>query len=191
MECRSLLSLLLLALPSSAVASAPPSLSSAVVIARLARVRAAALCDVLLASVVCMPSLSLAFAVAHIARSLACRRSAWRTARCSRWCRRLAFALIGCRCCSHRSRACCHSACCPSLSLQSTAQYAVTGCRVGLSLPSFSSTVAVAQLTRLLTAALCGAPLAALAAVVGYAIVGCCVGLAVALISVCRCSPRS
>ena len=122
--------------------------------------------------------------------SLACRRSAWRTARCSRWCRRLAFALIGCRCCSHRSRACCYSACCPSLSLQSTAQYAVTGCRVGLSLPSLSSTVAVAQLTRLLTAALYGAPLAALNAV-GYAAVGGCVSLAVAVISCNCCSPCS
>ena len=111
---RSLLSLLSLALPSSVVASTSPWLSSADVVARLARVRAAALRDAPLAALAAVVSYAVigcrvGLAVILIScrrcspRSRACRRSAWRTASCSRCCRRLAVALIGCCRCSTRS----------------------------------------------------------------------------------------
>ena len=77
---RSLLSLLSSALPSSAVASTSPWLSSADVVARLARVRAAALRDAPLAALAAVVS----YAV------IGCRVG-------------LAVILISCRCCSPRS----------------------------------------------------------------------------------------
>ena len=68
--------------------------------------------------------------------------------------------------------------------------YAVTGCRVGLSLPSLSLAAAVVRLARLCAAAQHGKLLAALAAIIRYDVVGCRFVLAVALIGCRRCSLR-
>ena len=103
--CRSLLSLLSSAMRPSAVASASLSLSSAVTVARLARVRAAALRGVPLAAFAAVVSCRIGLAIALVGccrrshRSRACLSSAWRTDRFFRGCSLLAFALIGCRCC--------------------------------------------------------------------------------------------
>ena len=113
---RSLLSLLSLALPSSVVASTSPWLSSADVVARLARVRAAAPRGVLLAAlaaVVGMPSLS--HRMSLLLKSLACVPPhcmvplaalaavvGYAVVGC---CVGLAIALIRCLRCSPRSRA--------------------------------------------------------------------------------------
>ena len=100
---RSLLSLLSSAMPFSAVASASPSLSSAVAFAYLNCVCAAVLCCVARCCRWCRRH---AVALIGLCRyshcSCACRRSAWRATHCSPWCRRLAVALISCcRCSTH------------------------------------------------------------------------------------------
>ena len=162
--------------------------------------------------------------------SRACRRSTWRTARCSRCsrcCRRHAVSLSSAVAIAHiafvraaallgvllaaRSSCCCRWLCrrrlsrhprCLShrlsslLALLACVPWLYVACRSLISLLTFACRHShwlfdVAQLTRVRTAALCGAPLTALAAVVDYTVVGFRVGLAVALISCRRCSPRS
>ena len=108
---------------------------------------------------------------------------------CPQQCRRgqcshvsLVDAVIGCRRCMPRSRACRRRSTRRGVPLAALAAV--------VSMPSLSSAVDVTQPTRVRTAAWCGLPLTALAAVVGYTVVGCRVGLAIALISCCRCSHR-
>ena len=97
LACRSLLSLLSSAMPFSAVASASPSLSSAVAFAYLNFVCAAVLCCVARCCRWCRRH---AVALIGLCRyshcSCACHRSAWRATRCFPWCRQLAVALISC-----------------------------------------------------------------------------------------------
>ena len=108
---------------------------------------------------------------------------------CPQQCRRgqcnhvsLVDAVIGCRRCMPRSRACRRRSTRRGVPLAALAAV--------VSMMSLSSAVDVTQPTRVRTAAQCGLPLTALAAVVGYTVVGCRVGLAIALISCCRCSHR-
>ena len=108
---------------------------------------------------------------------------------CPQQCRRgqcshvsLVDAVIGCRRCMPRSRACRRRSTRRGVPLAALAAV--------VSMMSLSSAVDVTQPTRVRTAAWCGLLLTALAAVVGYTVVGCRVGLAIALISCCRCSHR-
>lgn len=108
---------------------------------------------------------------------------------CPQQCRRgqcshvsLVDAVIGCRRCMPRSRACRRRSTRRGVPLAALAAV--------VSMPSLSSAVDVTQPTRVRTAAWCGLLLTALAAVVGYTVVGCRVGLAIALISCRRCSHR-
>ena len=181
MARRSLLSMLLAMRP-SAVASASLSLSSAVAVARSTRLRAAALHVPLavLAANVCMPSLTLAVDVAHIAFMCAAALCGvplaalasvigYAVVRCRVG---LVVALISCRCRSPRSV---RAAALRGVRLSTFAAIVVV--------LSLSSAVAFAHIARVRTAAQCSAPLAAFTAAVSYAVLGCRVGLAVALIN--------
>ena len=173
-------------MPFSAVASASPSLSSAVAFAYLNCVCAAVLCCVARCCRWCRRH---AVALIGLCRyshcSCACHRSAWRATRCFPWCRRLAVALISCcrssthslavRCSAQRAAYCSRCRCrlCrPCLSRRPRR------CFHRLS-PLLNSTHSLAFSRSSWFAA------RSLAAVVGYAIVSCRIVLAIALIG-CR-----
>ena len=133
-----------------------------------------------LAANVCMPSLTLAVDVAHIARMCAAALCGvplaalasvigYAVVRCRVG---LVVALISCRCRSPRSV---RAAALRGVRLSTFAAIVVV--------LSLSSAVAFAHIARVRTAALCRAPLAAFTAAVSYAVLGCRVGLAVALIN--------